>query len=135
MTLIQKKPATVIDSSAWIEYFIGSEKGKMARPYVEGGGGITPTIVIAELSALYTVRNWPKWNENLNFIKAKSMISELTLDIADVAGLTRSSMRDIHKDASLADAIICETAKKYEVPVLTCDKHFKGLQPVIFLAK
>lgn len=133
MTSIQKNPTAIIDSSAWIEYFFGSEKGKRAKAYIESNSGITPVIVIAELSALYASRNWPNWRETFDFIRAKSSIADLTLEIAFSAGLTRSRMRDIHKDASLTDAIICETAKKYEAPVLTCDRHFKGLQPVIFL--
>lgn len=133
MISIQKKPETVIDSSAWIEYFTASEKGNKARPFIEHGDVITPSIVVAELSAVYESRQWPTWHEDLNFIRSKSVIIDLTLDIAVAAGVTRQRLREIYKDASLADAIICETAKKYDAPVLTCDRHFEGLQKVIFL--
>lgn len=35
-----------INSFAWIEYFLGSAAGSKARPFIEGGKGATPTIVI-----------------------------------------------------------------------------------------
>ena len=45
----------VIDSYAWIEYFKGSKKGQIVLPYIEGGHGLTPLVVIAELSAFYAL--------------------------------------------------------------------------------
>lgn len=131
--LTKKNYDIVVDSSAWVEYFIGSDRGKQAASHIDHNELITPAIVIAELSALYTRKGWPKLNEHMAFIQEKSFVSELTFEIAVNAGRTRQYLRDLHKDASLADAIICETAKSFDVPVITCDKHFEGLQKVIFL--
>lgn len=43
----------VIDSNGWIEYFKGSEYGKMAKKYIDGCNCATPTIVLVELSDKY----------------------------------------------------------------------------------
>lgn len=133
MISTKKNYDVVVDSSAWVEYFIGSDRGKQAASYIDHNELITPVVVIAELSALYARRCWPKLNKHMAFIQEKSLVAELTFNIAINAGRTRQYLRDVHKGASLADAIICETAKSFDVPVLTCDKHFEGLQKVIFL--
>ena len=42
----------VMDSYAWIEYFMGTEAGKKAKPIIEGlEEKITPTICLAEIYA------------------------------------------------------------------------------------
>ena len=43
----------IFDSYAWVEYFIGSKRGEVAKEYLEGGEIITPDIVIAEVARKY----------------------------------------------------------------------------------
>lgn len=44
----------VLDTHAWIEYFIGSERGATAGEYIEKGEKIvTPDIVLAEIARKY----------------------------------------------------------------------------------
>jgi len=61
----------VIDSFAWFEYFLGSTAGARARPFIESSKGITPTIVIAELSMKYR-REDLAFAEDLDFIIGKT---------------------------------------------------------------
>lgn len=42
--------AHVIDSYAWLGHFSGSTAGARAKPSIESSKGMTPTIVVAELS-------------------------------------------------------------------------------------
>ena len=42
-------------------------------------------------------------------------------------------MRRSHPNFGLADAIIYETAKSENAPVLTGDEHFKGVENVIYI--
>jgi len=39
----------VIDTYAWVEYLLGSRAGAKAKNYIEGGTGLTPSVVLAEL--------------------------------------------------------------------------------------
>ncbi|MDP6155471.1 MAG: PIN domain-containing protein [Candidatus Thermoplasmatota archaeon] len=123
----------VFDSYAWIEYFRGSPKGEKVRNYVENEKGVTPMIVIAELSAKYNAENWDFWEDDLHFIMSKSYIYNLNIDIAERAGKTRKIMRSKRRNFGLADAIILETGKAVSAPVITGDPHFKGLDNTIFI--
>jgi len=123
----------VIDSYAWIEYFKGSGYGKKAKEYIENGNCATPTIVLAELSDKYKREGWKFWEEDLEFILAKTKIIDLTKEIAITAGETKKKMRKNHPNFGLADAIIFETAKSENASVLTGDEHFKGVENVIYI--
>ena len=126
----------VFDSYAWIEYFRGSKKGEMVKEYVEKKKGATPMIVIAELSAKYHREEWDFWEEDLQFIIAKSVIIDLSLDIAVNSGKTRKTMRKNNRPHfGLADAMILETGKNLKAPVLTGDPHFKGLREAIYIGE
>ena len=43
----------VIDTYSWVEYLLGSKAGAKARDYIEGGRGLTPSVVLAELRKWY----------------------------------------------------------------------------------
>ena len=43
----------VTDTYAWVEYLLGSKAGAKARSYIEGGVGLTPSVVLAELRKWY----------------------------------------------------------------------------------
>lgn len=123
----------VFDSYAWVEYFRGSQKGEIVKEYIENKKGVTPIIVIAELSVKYHKENWKFWDEDLQFIMTKSIIFDLTIEIASKAGETRMKMRKKMPNFGLADAIILETGNKIKAPILTGDPHFKKLPNVIFI--
>jgi predicted nucleic acid-binding protein len=125
----------VFDSYAWIEYFRGSKKGEKVKNFVESKKGVTPIIVIAELSAKYHKEGWDFWDKDLQFIMSKSVIFDLTLEIASSAGKTRKDLRKEKPNFGLADAIILETGKSINAPVLTGDPHFKGLSNTIFIGE
>ena len=123
----------IFDSYAWIEYFRGSKAGEQVKKFVESKKGVTPIIVIAELSAKYHKEKWEFWEEDLQFILARSVIFDLTLDIASSAGKTKMNMRKERPNFGLSDAIILETGKNINAPILTGDPHFKGLTNTIFI--
>lgn len=61
------------------------------------------------------------------------ILIDLTKEIAIKAGKTKKEMRRSHPNSGLADAIIFETAKSENAPVLTGDEHFKGVENVIYI--
>jgi predicted nucleic acid-binding protein len=79
----------VIDSFAWIEYFLGAPAGHKAKDFIESDKGITPTIVIAELAEKYRRERLPI-AADLDFIIAKTRIVPLDTKIAERAGITKS---------------------------------------------
>ncbi len=116
----------VIDSFAWFEYFIGSAAGARTRPFIESGSGITPTIVIAELSEKYR-REKLDFSEDLNFIVGKTRVVSLDANIAEEAGALSYERKRKIKRWGLADSIVLATARQHDAKTLTGDEHFRDL--------
>jgi predicted nucleic acid-binding protein len=123
----------VVDSYAWIEYFRGSEAGKKARGFIEGGKAAIATIAVAELREKYAREDWTYFDEDLLFITSSSAIVNLTKDIAVMAGETNVAMKAKMKGWGMADSITLATAQVAKAKVVTGDKHFKGLKQAILI--
>ena len=74
----------VIDSYAWIEYFMGTRAGEKVKPIVEGlEEEITPTICLAEVYAkTIKVESEELAEKQRRFIKERSIILPLDEAIA-----------------------------------------------------
>ncbi len=127
------KTSLLIDSYAWIEFFLGSSKGEQVRSFLDKGNCFTPLIVIAELAAKYAAFHSALWRERFQFIQEKTEILNLTVEIASEAGRVRQKMRETRPRFGLADAIIYETARQHQMSVLSGDPHFQGLPNATFL--
>jgi len=122
----------VFDTYAWIEYFLGTDKGKKVDNYLSDNEIITPILVIIELNCKSDKEEW-NFEEYLDFINSKSTISFINWDIAKMCSKAYLEERKKHKDFSLIDAIILSTARINNSKILTGDKHFVGLDETIFL--
>ncbi|NHV06062.1 MAG: type II toxin-antitoxin system VapC family toxin [Thaumarchaeota archaeon] len=124
----------VIDSYAWIEYFIGSKRGFSVKRYVEEEDSATPTIVVAEISrklmneAMAGRETATGREDKLDFIKTSTLIVDLTEEIARLAGEIAVERRKVIKGWGIADSIILATARKESARVVTGDKHFADLR-------
>jgi predicted nucleic acid-binding protein len=118
--------AYVIDSFAWIEYFLGTAAGHRAKDFIESDKGITPTIVIAELAEKYRRERLPI-AADLDFIIAKTRIAPLDTKIAEKAGSLSPDRKQKVKRWGLADSIVLATSREYGAKVVTGDEHFRDL--------
>jgi predicted nucleic acid-binding protein len=116
----------VIDSFAWLEYFAGSSAGAEAKPFIESGKSITPTIVIAELAEKYR-REKMAFAQDLDFIIGKTRIIPLDIVIAEKAGTLSHERKRAAKRWSLADSIVLATAREHGARIVTGDEHFRDL--------
>lgn len=116
----------VIDSYAWVEYFRGTEEGKIAKEYIKSGNCITSSMSIAELSEKYKREN-KNFEEDFNFILAKTKLMEVTIEIALLAGKINCENKAKIKNWGMADSIILATAKLLNARVVTGDEHFRTL--------
>lgn len=129
----------VIDSYAWIEYFRGSSRGALAKPYIEDEDSATPTIVIAEISRkllneVFEGRETVEGRgEKLDFIRTSTIIVELTMDIAKMAGEIDVERKKIVRGWGLSDSIILATARRGNARVVTGDRHFADLKDEVIL--
>ena len=108
-------PRYIIDSYAWIEYFKGSEEGKVARKFIESTASLLPTMVIAEVynKLLREVEAGRETKEGaekkLSFMISESSIVDLNLQIAKNAAVINQKMRKIKRHWGLADSIVYAT--------------------------
>jgi len=116
------------DTSAWIEYFAGTDLGRVVKGYIDGTETIyTPVIDLLEIKNKYQREN-KKWKSRIEFICVRSSIIDINTEIALIAA-------DMKKEFKLysIDAIIYASARKMKSKLLTKDSHFKGLKDVIIL--
>ena len=121
----------VVDTSAWIEWLIGSPLGKRlgnefpGKPYC-----IVPTIVQLELSKWLMRELGEEKTDQVIAYTLKCLVVPLDTTIALLAA-------DLHRQYKLAtaDAIVYATAQRYGAELLTCDEHFKGLPGAVVFSK
>ena len=132
---------TVVDSYAWIEHFIGSEKGGKTNEILQNSDEIyTPDIVLAEIARKYA-REGVEDNiirSRLQQIEDASNIVALNAEITLLASKCYLGMQANAKKLkltlpSLFDAIILATGRSLNAKILTGDQHFKNLPETIWL--
>ena len=122
----------VLDAFAWVEYFVGSQKGEKVRSFIESGNSFTPTVVVAELSAKYSSEG-KDFSNKLNFIKFNSRIEVLDEGAAELAGRLRTEQRKKKKDFGIIDSIIYATALTLKASLVTGDPHFDDIKEAIII--
>jgi predicted nucleic acid-binding protein len=125
----------VIDSYAWIEYFMGTKAGEKAKPLIESQDEkITPTICLAEVYAKTLKTESQELAEKQRlFIKEKSVIAALDEPIAVESAKIQTKMKKEIEGWGLADSIVYATALLKKAEVITGDEHFKKLENVLFI--
>ena len=131
----------VIDTYAWIELLIGSEKGYKVKQYMENADEIyTPGTVLAETARKFlregvdgqTITIW------LEVIIASSEIAQIDSTTALEAAKCQLELAQKAKNSklntpSLFDAIVLATARTKQCKILTADEHFKNLPETIWI--
>ena len=120
----------LIDTYAWVEYFKGSEEGKIAKEYIENKNCATPSLVIAELSEKYK-REDKKFDEDFDFIISKTKIVLLNTEIARKAGELNFESKKKIKNWGMSDSIVLATAKLLNAKVITGDEHFRSFDAIM----
>jgi predicted nucleic acid-binding protein len=125
----------VIDSYVWIEYFMGSRIGEMAKPIIENSEEkMTPTICLAEVySKTLKVENQELAEKQKVFIKEKSALVFLDESIAVESARLNVRLKKEVDGWGLADSIVYATAIVKKAEVVTGDEHFKNLKNVLFI--
>ena len=121
----------LVDTSAWIEWLIGSPTGEKLTQYLpDQTDWLVPTMVQLELAKWLTREvGEDKADQVIAFTQVCQVVpldTEIALAAADACR--------VHKLAS-ADAIIFATARARDATLLTCNKHFDGLPGVTLVEK
>ncbi len=131
----------VIDTYAWIELLIGSEKGNKVKELIENAEeAYTPSTVLAETARKFlregtdekTINSW------LEVITAASVITQIDSKTALEAAkcqivLDKKAKKSKQNSPSLFDAIVYATAKINQCKIITGDEHFRNLPETIWI--
>ena len=124
----------IFDTSAWIEFFQGTQQGKKVGEVLSRGENFTSIVSIAELI------NWclrsnkaDRIDEYVNGIKKGSEILELNEDIVKIAGFISYQRKKIISKWGMMDSFILATAQIYNLKILTKDRQFSGLPNIELL--
>ena len=116
------------DSSAWIEYFAGTETGRRAKECVDSDELIyTSVLSLFEIKTKYR-REGRKWKARLDFIADQSVLIDTDLDIAMKATDIRLKL-GLHS----MDSLTLATSNNVGSRLLTKDRHFEGLKDIELL--
>jgi predicted nucleic acid-binding protein len=123
----------LIDSSAWIEYLKGSEKGEQINEILEEENEILVLpLNIAEVVS-FMKRNKSNSELAYNSIIKNSKISQITPKIAKEAGLLHADLKRQNSGFGLVDAFMITAAQNFLCKLVTTDNHFKGFKEVILI--
>jgi len=130
----------VFDSYAWIEYFLGSDSGRVVKNYIDVEEVVTPSIVLAEVARKY-LREGVKEEDvfkRLNFIVASGTVTEIDAELSMAAAkayleLFAKAKAEKLKRPSLTDGIVLATGRILGAKIVTGDEHFKGLAEVVYI--
>ena len=130
----------VLDSYAWIEYFLGGDSGRIVKEYLDGEEVFTPSIVLAEVARKYLREGVDEEDvvKRLIFIVSRSNILELDVQLSVLAAkayleLLKMAKEKKLKTPSLTDGIVLAAGRMLKARIVTGDEHFKGLNETIFL--
>ncbi|MBO3833296.1 MAG: PIN domain-containing protein [Candidatus Brockarchaeota archaeon] len=131
----------VAGSYAWVELFIGSQKGRTVMEKFSGADEIyTPDIVLAELA-----RKYRRERVEADVVKARlSKIFELSRIVpvdknvavraAELDYELRKKARETGlKELGLFDAIVLAVAEVLGASLITGDEHFRGRPEVVWI--
>ena len=120
-----------VDSSGWIEFFLGSNAGKTFKPIIEQTVlMVVPTLSIFEVHRFLSRTTSPAERDNAIALMSRSTVVELTTARAIAA----SDIAQLHKLA-MADAVMYSIAREFNATFWTQDADYQNLPGVSYHAK
>lgn len=121
----------VVDTSAWIEWILGSETGAtVAQELPTNDQWVVPTIVQYELARWLSREMSPAAAASTIAFSTELVVRALDTDVATKAADYASKYGLV-----MADSIIFATAMDMGADLLTCDAHFAKLPQVVYFPK
>jgi uncharacterized protein len=121
----------LVDTSAWIEYLIGSALGTtLTAELPDRSEWLVPTMVQLELMKWLTREASEDKADRVIAFTETCVVAALDTETA----LSAADLCAKHKLAT-ADAVVYATALAYGADLLTCDRHFENLPHVRFVPK
>ena len=125
----------VIDSYAWLEYFMGTKAGQSIKSIIENSEEkLTPTVCLAEVYCkTLKVESKEIADKQKDYIKEKSALVYLDEPIAVESAKINVRLKKEIDGWGLVDSVVYATAIIKKANIVTGDQHFKQLDSVVFI--
>ena len=126
----------ILDSHAWLEYFMGTEAGREVKEIVdsESDEKLTPSICLAEIYAkILKTEDEKKAELRRTFVRSRSALVPLSEELAVEVAKVDVAMKRKVQGWGLADSIVLSTARNKKGKVVTGDPHFRGLPEALMI--
>ena len=131
----------VVDAYAWIEVFLGSEKGRKVKEILERADEVyTPDTVLAEIARKYIREgaDEPTTDARLETITTASNVTQTDAKVALEAAtcytqLATNARKAKLKSPSLFDAIVLALGRAVKAKIVTGDEHFRNLPETVWI--
>lgn len=121
----------LVDTSAWIEWLIGSPTAERVSEHLpKQDAWLVPSMVQLELTKWLTREVGEDRADQVIAFTQVCRVVPLDTEIA----LAAAEACRLHRLAT-ADAVIFATAQVHGAQVVTCDAHFEGLPSVLYVPK
>lgn len=126
--------AYLLDTYAWVEYFIGSKKGEFVKGMVEDENSViyTPECCLAELKD-WAIREGVDFEEHYRILRKRSDIHCTTTGDWLDAVTVRIEMRKKSKDFGMMDSLVVAQQRRLGCKVVSGDAHFWGVEGAVLL--
>ena len=122
----------LLDTNAWVEILLDSEKGRRMALLFENERTVTVMVSLSELAS-WALKNNRNPEAVVERVKAASSLLPFSEDVARLAGKIHCRFKKETKAWGMVDSIIYATALIYGFDVVTGDSDFKGKPHVRFL--
>jgi predicted nucleic acid-binding protein len=121
----------VIDSSGWLEYFVGGKNASVFAPPIQDVANvIVPTISILEVFKRTLIEKGRTDALEAVAIMYEGKVIDLNREIALIAADLAFELK-----LPMADSIILATARAHNATLWTQDEHFKDIEGVKYIQK
>jgi predicted nucleic acid-binding protein len=121
----------VIDSSGWLEYFIGGKNASFFAPAIQDVANVVvPTISVFEVFKRTLFERGRTDALEAVAIMYDGKVIDLDREIALIAADLSIGLK-----LPMADSIILATARAHNATLWTQDEHFKGIEGVKYIVK
>lgn len=120
----------IVDTSAWIEYFEGTEKGARISEYVRESMLLITGMIATEICSKF-MREQKPVEAVVMALRSLAALVPIDFEVAYQAAHIYNHQRKRKPKFGIVDAHIVAVAKINNAKVLTCDSDFLGLDEAI----
>ena len=116
----------LLDTSAWIELFLGTEKGKKVKQVLKTDRCYTSISTLSEI-VNWALREKRESEPFIDVVRRTTFVIGIDEDAAALAGRLNFERKKINKKWGMLDSFVLAIGLIYNCKILTKDSDFKDL--------